>query len=157
MLGSISRLNSISHRFVQKYGREPTDEELSVEMGVSTKKLEQIIKATWQPVSLDNSLGQEGDTHLGDFIEDEGSPRPSEVTESDMLKEQLSNSLVKLSIKERCVIELRFGLNDDCNRTLDEVGQAFGLTRERIRQIQNKALSKLRQPKKSRVLRGYID
>ncbi len=117
-----------------------------------------MIRAARQPVSLETSVGQERDGHfLGDFIEDGTLPQPVEVATKESLKEQLEEALASLSLKERHVIELRFGLTDDRNRTLDEVGRELGVSRERIRQIENKALRKLRHPKRSRKLWGYLD
>jgi RNA polymerase primary sigma factor len=126
-------------------------------MQLSPEKVGQIIKATRQPVSLDVPIGEERDRELSDFIEDEATPQPAEVAANELLKEQLEDLLASVSAKERRVIKLRFGLGDVRRRTLDEVGWEFGLTRERIRQIENKVLSKLRQPECSRKLRGYLE
>jgi len=158
MMDSISRLLRVSHGLTQKYGREPNKQELATEMETSPEKLEQITKAAQYPVSLEFHLegDADGDT-LGDLIEDEKMPRPAEVATNQLLKEQLEEVLALLPAKERRVIELRFGLGDGRSRTLDEVGQEFGVTRERIRQIETKVLRKLRHPKRSRKLRGYLD
>jgi RNA polymerase primary sigma factor len=157
MVDAISRLLRISHGLAQEYGREPTRKELAAEMETSSEKLELITKAAQYPVSLEFHPGgdTDGDT-LGDLIEDEKIPWPAEVAANQLLKEQLDDILGLLPAKERRVIELRFGLGDGRSRTLDEVGQEFGVTRERIRQIQKKALGKLRHPSQSRKLKDYL-
>ncbi|HUV45547.1 MAG TPA: sigma-70 family RNA polymerase sigma factor, partial [Dehalococcoidia bacterium] len=154
---AINRLFRIRYSLTQEYGREPTEEELAAEMHISPKKVSQIIKATKQPSSLEMPVGEEGDTSLYDFIEDKESPQPAELAAKVALKEQLQDLLAELPAKERRVIELRFGLVDNRNRTLEEVGQELGVTRERIRQIQGKALGKLRHPKRSRKLHEYLE
>ncbi len=156
MVETINRLFSISHGLAQEYGREPTEKELATEMQTSPKKVGEIIKAAQQPISLETPIGEERDRYLSDFIEDK-KPQPAEVAINRALKEQLQDLLASLSAKERRVIELRFGLDDDRSRTLEEVGWEFGVTRERIRQIENKALRKLRHPKRSRKLREYLE
>jgi len=153
----INRLVRTSYRLAQEYGREPNKKELAAEMQTSPKKVGQIIKATELPASLETPVGEDRDCFLGDFIEDETIPQPADVATNELLKEQLEDVLASLSAKERRVIELRFGLGDSRSRTLEEVGHEFGLTRERIRQIENKALRKLRHPKRSRKLREYLD
>ena len=157
MMGSISRLLRVSYSLTQEYGREPTEKELAAEMRISPEKVGEIIKATKQPFSLETPVGEERDSYLGDFVEDKRLPQPAEVAIKGALKEELQDLLASLSAKERRVIELRFGLGDGRSRTLDEVGQEFGVTRERIRQIETKALRKLRHPKRSRKLREYLD
>ena len=157
MIEKIKRLFRISHSLIQQYGREPTKEELAAEMHTCPSKVEQITKATQYPVSLETPIGDEGDYHLGDSIEDKTIPWPTEVAANKLLKEQLDDVLALLPAKERHVIELRFGLVDGRSRTLEEVGQEFGVTRERIRQIEAKALRKLRHPKRSRKLREYLE
>jgi RNA polymerase primary sigma factor len=157
MMGSISRLIRVSDGLTQEYGREPTDKELAAEMQSSPRKVGEIIKATKQPLSLETPIGEEGASYLGDFVEDKRLPQPAEVTMNRALEEELQNLLASLPAKERRVIELRFGLGDGRSRTLEEVGWEFGVTRERIRQIEAKALRKLRHPKRSRKLREYLD
>jgi RNA polymerase primary sigma factor len=157
MVDRINRLLSISHSLTQQYGREPTKEELATAMQTSPKKVGEIIKARQQPVSLETPVGEESDSYLADLIEDKKLAQPSEVALGAALKEQLQDVLASLSAKERLVIELRFGLGDGVMRTLEEVGREFGVTRERIRQIENKAIKKLRHPKRSRKLREYLD
>jgi len=153
----INRLFTVSHGLVQEYGREPTEKELAAEMQTLPNKVEEIIKATQYPASLETPIGEDGDCCLGDFVEDKTMPHPAEVATSELLKEQLHDLLASLSAKEQRVIELRFGLGDGRRRTLEEVGQEFGVTRERIRQIESKALRKLRHPRHSRKLREYLD
>jgi RNA polymerase primary sigma factor len=153
----LNDLLSISHGLAQEYGREPTETELAAEMQISPEKVRKIIKATPTLVSLESPLGDELDGYLGDFIEDEGSPKPAEIAIKGALKEQLLDTLSSFSEKERRVMELRFGLGDGRSRTLDEVGREFGLTRERIRQIEKKTLRKLRHPRRSRKLREYLE
>jgi len=157
MTENIKRLFRISHSLTQEYGRAPTKEELAAEMHTSPSKVEQITKATQYPVSLETPIGDEGEGRLGDLIEDKTTPRPTEVAANKLLKEQLDDVLASLPAKERHIIELRFGLVDGRSRTLEEVGQEFGVTRERIRQIAAKALRKLRHPKRSRKLREYLE
>jgi RNA polymerase primary sigma factor len=142
---------------IQEYGREPTKEELAIKMGTSLGKVEQMTRAAQYPISLETPIAGEKDRYLSDFIEDEMIPQPFEVVTNELLKEHIDNVLASLPARERRVIELRFGLGDGCSRTLDEVGQEVGVTRERIRQIVQKALRKLRHPKHSRKLREYLD
>jgi RNA polymerase primary sigma factor len=158
MTNSIGRLLRISHGLTQEYGREPNNQELAAEMETSPEKVEQIRKAAQHAVSLECHLGEgtEGDT-LGDLVEDKTMPQPAEVATKELLKAQLEDVMALLPAKERRVIELRFGFGDGCSRTLDEVGQEFGVTRERIRQVENKALAKLRHIERSRKLREYIE
>jgi RNA polymerase primary sigma factor len=157
MMGKIKRLFRISHSLIQQYGREPTKEELATEMRTSPSKVEQMTKASQHPVSLETPTGDEGDCRLGDSVEDKTMQMPTEVAANKLLKEQLDDILALLPVKERHVIELRFGLVNGRSRTLDEVGQEFGVTRERIRQIEAKALRKLRHPRRSRKLREYLE
>jgi len=157
MMGSISHLLRVRSGLAQEYGREPTEEELAAEMQTSPRKIGEIIKANQQALSLETPIGEEGHSYLGDFVEDKSLPQPAEVAGNQLLKEQLEAVTASLTAKERRVIELRFGLGDGRSRTLEEVGQEFGLTRERIRQIEAKALRKLRHRKYSRKLREYLD
>jgi len=157
MVDKINRLFRISHHLTQEYGREPTKEELAAEMQTSPEKIREIIKASRYPLSLEAPIGNEDTASPGDFIEDKAMPHPLDVVIKEALKEQVQDVLASLSVKERRIMELRFGLVDGRNRTLDEVGREFDLTRERIRQIEGKALRKLRHPKRSRKLREYLD
>jgi len=157
MLESIKHLLSTSHSLTQEYGREPTREELAAQMEASPDKIIQIAKAAWQPVSLDAPILEDGSSNISDFIEDKTAAQPIDVATNRLLKEQLDDILASLSDRERRVIEMRFGLVDGRRYTLDEVGQEFGITRERARQIENKALGKLRHPRYSRRLREYIE
>ena len=157
MMGSISHLLRVSNSLTQEYGREPTEEELAAEMQASPRKVGEITKAAKQSLSLDAPIVEGEDSYIGDFIEDKRLPQPAEVATDRALKEELQDLLASLPEKERRVIELRFGLVDGRSRTLDEVGQEFRVTRERIRQIEAKALRKLRHPKRSRKLREYLD
>jgi len=157
MVQRINCLLRISHSLAQEYGREPTEEELAAEMQTSPKKVAEIIKAAKQPLSLETPIGDEGHSYLGDLVEDERLPQPTEVAINRALEEELQDVLASLPARERRVVELRFGLGDGRSRTLEEVGWEFGVTRERIRQIETKALRKLRHPKRSRKLREYLD
>ena len=157
MMDKIGRLLRISHSLTQEYGREPTEKELAAQMETSTDKVGQITKAAQYPASLEYHLGEEADSDtLGDFIEDKTVPQPAEVATNELLKEQLNDILASLPPKERRVVELRFGLGDGRRRTLEEVGQEFHVTRERVRQIEAKALRKLRHPSRSRKLKDYL-
>lgn len=155
---SLRRLGEAKQRLSQEYGRSPTNEELAQELGVPTEKVDRLLKAgTREPISLETSISREGEgSELADFIEDKKVPAPEEQAEWDLLKERLRSTLASLLPKERRVIELRFGLNDRRSRTLDEVGMELGVTRERIRQIESKALKKLRHPSRSRKLKDYL-
>jgi len=157
MVEAINCLLRISYGLTQEYGREPTKQELAIKMHTSLGKVEQITKAAQYSVSLETPVGEERNCCLADFVEDEIMPQPVEVATKELLKEHLDDILASLPAKERRVIELRFGLADGRSRTLGEVGQEFGLTRERIRQIEGKALRKMRHPKHSRKLREYLD
>jgi RNA polymerase primary sigma factor len=157
MVETINKLSRLSRRLVQEYGREPTSEEIGREMEITPDKVREIQKVSQEPVSLETPIGEEEDSHLGDFIEDQGSPAPAEVASFQLLKEQVEEVLDGLSGRERRVLQLRFGLDDGRQRTLEEVGREFGVTRERIRQIEAKALRKLRHPTRSRKLKDYLD
>ena len=157
MVERINRLLRISHSLVQELGRDPTERDFAHEMHTSPKKIREIIKASQQTVSLETPIGEDGDIRLDDVIEDDIEPQPAEVAVSIFMKEQLQDLLASLPDKERRVIELRFGFNDGRNHTLEEIGQEFGITRERVRQIERHALMKLRQPRRSRKLREYLD
>ena len=158
LVEKLHHLLSISHSLTQEYGREPIYTELAMAMQASPKQVSQIIKISQQPVSLETPVGKEGNSEsLGDFVEDEMLPQPTEVATSELLKGQLQDVLASLSPRERRVIELRFGLGDDYTHTLEETGREFGLTKERIRQIENKALRKLRHPKHIRKLWEYLE
>jgi RNA polymerase primary sigma factor len=157
MMDTVSRLLSTSNDLTQEYGREPTDEELAAKMQTSPMKVGEIMKAAKQPVSLDAPIREEGDGDIGDFFEDKREPRPAEVAIKNTMEEELRDVLATLSPKEQRVIELRFGLVDGHSLTLEEVGWEFGVTRERVRQIEGKALRRLRHPNRSRKLREYLD
>ena len=157
MMDKINRLLRISHSLTQEYGREPNRQELAAEMETSLEKVGRITKAAQFPISLEYHLGEEVDSDtLGDFIEDKTMPQPAEVATNELLKEQLKELLASLPARERRVIELRFGLSDGRSRTLEEVGEEFHVTRERVRQIEAKALRKLRHPSRSRKLKDYL-
>jgi RNA polymerase primary sigma factor len=157
MVETINKLSRISRRLIQELGREPTSEEIGQEMEILPDRVREIQKVSQEPVSLETPIGEEEDSHLGDFIEDQGAPAPAEVASYQMLKEQVEEVLDSLSGRERRVLQLRFGLDDGRQRTLEEVGREFGVTRERIRQIEAKALRKLRHPTRSKKLRDYLD
>jgi len=157
MVSAINHLLRTKYSLTQEYGREPTEEELAAEMHLSPKKVSQIIKATKHISSLEMPIGEEGDTSLGNLVEDKESPQPADLATKVALKEELQDVLASLPAKERRVIELRFGLGDGRNRTLGEVGQELGVTRERIRQIENKVIRKLRRPMHSRKLHEYLE
>jgi RNA polymerase primary sigma factor len=157
MLSKINRLFNISYSLTQKYGREPTKRELAVEMQTSLEEVDGIIKAYQQPISLETPGGEEGDSWLNCYVEDKRLPQPTKVATRVFLREQLDDLLASLSAKERRVIELRFGLGNGRSRTLEEVGQEFKVSRERIRQIEDKALVKLCHSKHSHKLREYLE
>ncbi len=142
-------------RLLQDYGREPTPEEIGDIMDLTPERVEEIIKISQQPVSLQTPIGEEGDSQLGDLIEDQSTPAPLDAASFQLLKEQINDVLHTLTDRESRVLQLRFGLDDGRNRTLEEVGREFGVTRERIRQIEAKALRKLRHPTRSRRLKDY--
>jgi RNA polymerase primary sigma factor len=157
MVETINRLIRISRRLPQDLGREPTSEEIAHEMQITPEKVREIIKVSQEPVSLETPIGEEEDSHLGDFIEDHTALAPADAASHQLLKEQVEDVLGGLSERERKVLQLRFGLDDGRSRTLEEVGREFKVTRERIRQIEAKALRKLRHPSRSRKLKDYLD
>lgn len=154
---TINRIKKMSHRLQQILEREPTQLEVARALDMPEEKIRQILEAARLPVSLEAPIGQDGDAFLGDFIEDETQPPPIEVASQQLLRQQLEEALSRLTERERRIIVLRYGLEDGQFRTLEEVGREFGITRERIRQIEAKALRKLRHPSCSRMLRGYLD
>jgi RNA polymerase primary sigma factor len=154
---TINRVKKTGHRLQQILEREPTQEEIARAMDVSDDKVRQVLDVSRHPISLEAPVGQDGDAFLGDFIEDDSMPHPLEIASHELLKSQISDALSKLTERERKIIVLRFGLEDGRFRTLEEVGREFGITRERIRQIEAKALRKLRHPSYSRKLRGYLE
>ncbi len=157
MVETINKVIRVSRRLLQELGREPTPEEIGNEMGIPEEKVREIQKIAQDPVSLETPIGEEEDSHLGDFIEDEGSATPSDMVSFTMLKEQLLGVLDTLTPREEKVLRLRYGIDDGRPRTLEEVGKEFNVTRERIRQIEAKALRKLRHPSRSKKLRDFID
>jgi RNA polymerase primary sigma factor len=157
MVETINRLIRISRRLLQDLGREPTSEEIAEQMEISPEKVREIIKVSQEPVSLETPIGEEEDSHLGDFIEDHTALAPADAASHQLLKEQVEDVLESLTDRERKVLQLRFGLDDGRSRTLEEVGKEFHVTRERIRQIEAKALRKLRHPSRSRKLKDYLD
>lgn len=157
MVETINKLIRVSRQLLQELGREPTPEEIAAEMDITVERVREIMKIAQEPVSLETPIGEEEDSHLGDFIPDEDAPAPSEATSFILLKEQLEEVLETLTPREEKVLRLRFGLDDGRTRTLEEVGQEFGVTRERIRQIEAKALRKLRHPSRSKKLKDYLE
>ncbi len=157
MVETINKLIRISRQLLQEYGREPTPEEIAKAMGVSESKVREIIKIAQEPVSLETPIGEEEDSHLGDFIPDDDAPAPAEAASHALMKEQLRDVLDTLTQREEKVLRLRFGLDDGHQRTLEEVGKEFCVTRERIRQIEAKALRKLRHPSRSKKLKDYLE
>jgi len=157
MVETINKLIRVSRQLLQEYGREPTPDEIAKAMNISEAKVREIIKIAQEPVSLETPIGEEEDSHLGDFIEDEGAPAPAEAASHALMKEQLWDVLDTLTPREEKVLRLRFGLDDGHQRTLEEVGREFKVTRERIRQIEAKALRKLRHPSRSKKLKDYLD
>ena len=157
MVETINKLIRVSRQLLQEYGREPLPEEIAEEMGISEDKVREIIKIAQEPVSLETPIGEEEDSHLGDFLPDEDAPAPAEAAAFTLLKEQLMSVLSTLTPREEMVLKLRFGLVDGRQRTLEEVGKEFKVTRERIRQIEAKALRKLRHPSRSRKLKHSLD
>ena len=157
MVETINKLVRVSRQLVQELGREPTPEELAKELNIPVDKVREISKISQEPVSLETPIGEEEDSHLGDFIPDEDAPAPSEAASFVLLKEQLGAVLETLSEREAKVLRLRFGLDDGRARTLEEVGKEFDVTRERIRQIEAKALRKLRHPSRSKKLKDFLD
>ncbi len=157
MVETIHKVSRVSRKLLQEYGHEPTVEEIASEMGISSEKVREYMKIALDPVSLEMPIGEEEDSHLGDFIQDEDSPSPSDSVSQTMLREQLLEVLKTLTPREEQVLKLRFGLKDGRMRTLEDVGKIFNITRERIRQIEAKALRKLRHPSRSKRLRDYLD
>ena len=157
MVEVINRVMRSSRRMLQELGREPTTQEIAERLHMTSKKVEEVLNMAQEPVSLETPIGEEEDSHLGDFIQDDNVPVPAEAAAFTLLKEQLSEVLGTLTDRERKVLELRFGLDDGRARTLEEVGKEFNVTRERIRQIEAKALRKLRHPSRSRKLKDYLD
>ena len=157
MVETMNRVNRTSRRLLQEYGREPTPEEIAEAMNLPVERVLEISKISQEPVSLETPIGEEEDSHLGDFIQDDNVPVPAEAAAQTLLKEQLDEVLDTLTEREQKVLRLRFGMNDGRARTLEEVGKEFDVTRERIRQIEAKALRKLRHPSRSRKLRDYLD
>jgi RNA polymerase primary sigma factor len=157
MVETINRLIRTSRRLVQELGRDPTSDEIAREMGLPPEKVREIQKISQEPVSLETPIGEEEDSHLGDFIEDQKALAPADAASHQLLKEQVEDVLDSLTQRERRVLQLRFGLDDGRSRTLEEVGREFGVTRERIRQIEAKALRKLRHPSRSKKLKDYLE
>ncbi len=157
MVETINKLIRVSRQLLQEYGREPQPEEIAREMGISEDKVREILKIAQEPISLETPIGEEEDSHLGDFIPDEDAPAPAEAAAYNLLKEQLKEVLDTLTPREEKVLRLRFGLDDGRARTLEEVGREFNVTRERIRQIEAKALRKLRHPSRSKKLKDFLD
>jgi RNA polymerase primary sigma factor len=157
MVETINKLLRISRRLVQEHGREPTSDEIGKGMEVTPEKVREIIKVSQEPVSLETPIGEEENSHLGDFIEDSSALPPPDAASHQLLKEQIDDVLFTLNDRERRVLQLRFGLEDGRSRTLEEVGREFGVTRERIRQIEAKALRKLRHPSRSKKLKDYLE
>ena len=157
MVETIHKVSRYSRQLLQEYGREASAEEIAEKMGTSADKVREIMKIAQDPVSLETPIGEEEDTHLGDFIQDDDSPAPAEAASYALLREQLNEVLHTLTPREEHVLKLRFGLDDGRTRTLEEVGKEFNITRERIRQIEAKALRKLRHPSRSKRLNDYLD
>ena len=157
MVETINKLVRISRRLVQEHGREPTPEEIGKELELPADRVREILKASQEPVSLETPIGEEDDSHLEDFLPDDTQAAPADAASNQLLKEQVAEVLSSLTPRERKVLELRFGLEDGRSRTLEEVGRDFSVTRERIRQIEAKALRKLRHPIRSNKLQDYLD
>ena len=156
MVETIHKVSRTARQLLQEYGREPTTDEIAESLGITAEKVREIMKIAQDPVSLETPIGEEEDSHLGDFVEDNDSPAPSDSASYSLLREQLCNILHTLTPREEQVIKLRFGLEDGRPRTLEEVGKKFEITRERIRQIEAKALRKLRHPSRSKTLKDYL-
>ena len=157
MIETINKLLRISRKLTQEYGRDPTASEIGQQLGISSEKVREVIKVAKLPISLELPMGEEADSHLGDFIEDHNAIQPLDSASKQLLKDQISEVLLTLTPREQRVLQLRFGLEDGRSRTLEEVGLEFSVTRERIRQIEAKALRKLRHPSRSRKLRDYLE
>lgn len=157
MVETINKLVRVSRGMLQEFGRDPTPEEIAAEMGLTVEKVQEIMKISQEPVSLETPIGEENDSRLGEFIEDQDAPEPAEAAAFELLKEQLEDVLDTLTEREESVLRLRFGLDDGRSRTLEEVGKEFGVTRERIRQIEAKALRKLRHPSRSKRLKDFME
>lgn len=156
MVETINKLVRIQRQLVQDLGRDPSNEEIAEQMGIEVEKVQEIRKISQEPVSLETPIGEEDDSHLGDFIEDDTAIDPGEAANYTMLREQLNDVLSCLGAREKRVLQLRFGLIDGTPRTLEEVGKEFDVTRERIRQIEAKALRKLKSPNKSELLKDFL-
>lgn len=157
MVETINKIMRVSRQLVQELGREPSAEEIAKKLDIPVEKVREILKIAQEPVSLETPIGEEEDSHLGDFIQDENVPVPAEAAAYTMLKEQIGEVLTSLTPREQLVLRLRFGLDDGRSRTLEEVGKEFNVTRERIRQIEAKSLRKLRHPSRSKKLKDYLD
>ena len=157
MVETIHKVARYQRQMMQELGREPTAAEIGEKMGMSAEKVREIMKVAQDPVSLETPIGEEEDSHLGDFIPDEDTPAPSEAASATILREVIEQQLNTLTAREAHVIKLRFGLYDGRMRTLEEVGREFNITRERIRQIESKALRKLRHPSRARHLKGFLE
>jgi len=157
MVETINKLIRVSRQLLQEIGREPTPEEIAAEMEISPEKVREIMKIAQEPVSLETPIGEENDSNLGDFIEDHEALAPADAAAFELLREQLEEVLDTLTEREENVLRLRFGMDDGRSRTLEEVGKEFGVTRERIRQIEAKALRKLRHPSRSKRLKDFME
>ena len=157
MVETINKVIRVSRQLLQELGHDPSPEEISAEMNMPVDKVREIMKVAMEPVSLESPVGEEEDSHLGDFLADDDIPSPSDSAAQTLLKEELNEVLKTLSDREARVLRLRFGLDDGRTRTLEEVGREFKVTRERIRQIEAKALRKLRHPSRSKRLRDFIE
>ncbi|MBQ9992834.1 MAG: RNA polymerase sigma factor RpoD [Firmicutes bacterium] len=157
MVETINKLTRVQRQLIQELGRDPLPEEIAKDMDIPVERVREILKISQEPVSLETPIGEEEDSHLGDFIEDEEAPAPAEAASFLLMREQLEDVLNTLTPREEKVLKLRFGLEDGRSRTLEEVGQYFGVTRERIRQIEAKALRKLKHPSRSRKLKDFLD
>ena len=157
MIETINKLTRITRQLTQEYGRNPTAEEIGQHLGLSSEKVRQVIKISQVPISLELPMGEDAESYLGDFIEDHNAIQPLDGASKQLLKDEINEVLLTLTPREQRVLQLRFGLEDGRCRTLEEVGVEFSVTRERIRQIEAKALRKLRHPSRSRKLRGYLE
>ena len=157
MVETINKLIRVNRQLVQELGRDPRPDEIAREMGISEDKVREILKIAQEPVSLETPIGEEDDSHLGDFIPDDDAPAPADAVAVALLKEQLVEVLNTLTPREAKVLRLRYGLDDGKARTLEEVGKEFNVTRERIRQIEAKALRKLRHPSRSKKLKDFLE